>query len=388
VENGFTGWQFENYNSAAAGTAVVDTSSPIDGTASIKVTVSQSSATNWYLQLQEPFQMSAGLTYNISFKLRSSARVTVPFLVQEVGGASAIYLNQSPAVTTTAASYQYSFTANTSQAVVATFLVASIGTTTVWVDDLSIVETNPGSLQPPNITNAGVMGGASFVPGVAAGSWVVIQGANLSAVAEDTWASAIQGGQLPTSLDGVSVSIGGQPAYVYFVSPGQLNVIAPNIPAGQVQVTVTTAAGTTVPATVNVAAQAPAFFLWPNNQAVATRQDGSYAVKPGTFAGATTLAAHPGDVLILWGTGFGPTTPPAPSGVPVPATTAYNCSPVTVTLGATSAPVYGCALSSGSAGLYQIAIQVPATIANGDYALQATVNGALSPGGVILSVQQ
>jgi hypothetical protein len=35
-----------------------------------------------------------------------------------------------------------------------------------------------------------------------------------------------------------------------------------------------------------------------------------------------------------------------------------------------------------------VAIQVPAGLANGDYSLQAVVNGALSPGGVILSVQQ
>ena len=61
---------------------------------------------------------------------------------------------------------------------------------------------------------------------------------NLAGVT-DTWDKAIVNGQLPTTLDGVSVSIGGQPAYVRFVSAGQINVVAPNIGAGSVNVTVT-----------------------------------------------------------------------------------------------------------------------------------------------------
>ena len=51
--------------------------------------------------------------------------------------------------------------------------------------------------------------------------------------------------QLPTTLDGVSVTMGGKPAYVYFISSGQLNVLAPDLGSGPVPVTVTTPAGTT-----------------------------------------------------------------------------------------------------------------------------------------------
>ena len=46
--------------------------------------------------------------------------------------------------------------------------------------------------------------------------------------------------------------------------------------------------------------------------------------RPPTFAGATTIAAKPGDVLILWGTGFGPTSPAAPPGRQVPADRTYS----------------------------------------------------------------
>ena len=76
------------------------------------------------------------------------------------------------------------------------------------------------------------------------------------------------------------------------------------------------------------------FFLWPGSQAVATRQDYSYAVKPGTFAGATTVAAKSGEIIILWATGFGPTTPSALSGVSVPGNGSYpTATSPTVTIG-------------------------------------------------------
>jgi len=240
----------------------------------------------------------------------------------------------------------------------------------------------------PSIDVGGVVSGASFQPGIVPGSWLTIKGNNLSPVASDTWEKAIVGGKLPTSLDGVSVNVGSQKAFVYFVSPTQINVQAPDVGSGPVPVTVTTAGGTSVSVTANVVAQAPAFFLWPGNQAVATRQDASLAVKNGTFAGATTVAAKPGDVLILWGTGFGPTTPPVAAGIQVPGDKIYNANPVTVKIGTADAQVFGAALSPGFAGLYQIAIQVPASMADGDYTLKATVSGTTSPDGVILSVKK
>jgi len=122
---------------------------------------------------------------------------------------------------------------------------------------------------------------------------------------------------------------------------------------------------------------------------VATRTDYSYAVKAGTFAGATTIPAKPGDVIVLWATGFGPTTPAPPPGVAVPSTTSYPTATLpTVTIDSIPATVYGAALAPGSAGLYQIAIQVPASLSDGDWPIQASIGGVLSPVGTILSVHQ
>jgi uncharacterized protein (TIGR03437 family) len=235
---------------------------------------------------------------------------------------------------------------------------------------------------------AGIVSGASFQPGIASGSWITITGTNLSPVT-DTWANAITNGNLPTSLDGVSVSIGGQPAYVAYVSPTQINAVAPNISSGTVSVTVTTPSGTSSAITATAQPVQPAFFQWPGNYAVATRQDYSLAVKNGTFPSLTTTPAKPGDVIILWGTGFGPTSPPAPEGEVVPSSTTYNsANPVTVTVGTVSATVYGAALAPGYAGLYQIAIQIPPSMSNGDYAVIATVLSGQSPSTTLIAVQQ
>src|ERR1019366_4379362 len=100
--------------------------------------------------------------------------------------------------------------------------------------------------------------------------------------------------------------MGGKAAYVYYISPGQLNVLAPDVPAGPITVTATTSAGTSAPFATTARTYGPAFFSWPDNQVVPTRTDYSYAVKAGPFAGAATVAAKPGDVIVLWATGFGP----------------------------------------------------------------------------------
>jgi uncharacterized protein (TIGR03437 family) len=52
-----------------------------------------------------------------------------------------------------------------------------------------------------------------------------------------------------------------------------------------------------------------------------------------------------------------------------------------------SASVYGAALARGFAGLYQVAIQVPASLGNGDWPIVATIGGVSSPSGAVLTVQ-
>jgi uncharacterized protein (TIGR03437 family) len=243
-----------------------------------------------------------------------------------------------------------------------------------------------GGSSPPVISVNGVVNGASFQPGIVANSWVTILGTNLAPKTDD-WSNSVVNGQLPTSLDGVSVSMGGMPAYIYYITPTQINLLAPDLPPGPTSITVTTPNGTSPPVTATVNLYGPAFFPWPSNQPVATRPDYSLAVKPGTFSGATTVAAKPGDVIILWGTGFGSTTPAAPVGAAVPGTPVYSTATLPIVmLRSTPLKVLGAALASGSAGLYQIAVQLPTGIGDGNYQIQATIGGLQSPSTTMLTV--
>ena len=240
---------------------------------------------------------------------------------------------------------------------------------------------NPGPTTLPLIASVSTSaGGQSFI---APNTWVSVYGSNFTAPNfTDTWGSSIKNGNLPTVLDGVSVMVGGVPAYVAYVSPAQINVLLPNVGLGQLQVTVTTAGGTSAPATITSQQDIPAFFEWPNNQPVATHADYTYAVANGTFSGVTTVPAAPGETIVLWGSGFGPTSPATPFGVAVPSTGPYTTtSNVTVLINNAPATVYQsvATLSPGNAGLYQVGVTIPASLANGTYTITTSVNGVTSP---------
>jgi mannan endo-1,4-beta-mannosidase len=246
---------------------------------------------------------------------------------------------------------------------------------TDYIDNLRAAAPTTAPSLP---TISSVSNAASGQAGAASGAYFSIYGSNFLAAgsAALTWSGWIVNGNLPTTLGGVSVTIGGQAAYIYYVSPTQINVVAPGLTAGPVQVVVTTAAGNSVPFSTTAQTVQPAFFPW-GNYPVATRLDYSYAVPNGTLSVPST-AANAGDTIILWGTGFGNTSPLAPIGQEVPPAS-YAVSGVSVTIGNTQATVYGTALTPGYAGLYQVAIQVPTTLASGTYNLVATVNGVQSP---------
>jgi uncharacterized protein (TIGR03437 family) len=242
----------------------------------------------------------------------------------------------------------------------------------------------------PTIASAGVVNAASFQAAVSTGAWVTIQGSNLANSSRSWTGSDFTGNALPKALDGVSVTIDGKAAYVGYISPAQINVLAPADSAqGPVAVQVTSNGVTGAAGTAQLQAAAPAFFLWSGKYAVATRADYSLVAPANLFQGVVTAPAKPGDVIILWGTGFGATTPAVDPGVLPPSDPlAAVANTVTVTVAGAPATVVGAALAPGNAGLYQIAVQIPASVADGDQPLVAQVSGIQSPSNVFLSVQR
>jgi len=98
----------------------------------------------------------------------------------------------------------------------------------IILHDLVILPTAPATAAAPSISANGVVNSASYQPGVVANAWTTILGTNLAPRTDD-WSRSIVDGRLPTSLDGVSVMIGGKPAAIAFISTGQLNVLAPDV---------------------------------------------------------------------------------------------------------------------------------------------------------------
>ena len=232
------------------------------------------------------------------------------------------------------------------------------------------------AVTPPVITK--VVSAASFEAPIEAGSWVMIQGTDL-ANSQRLWqTSDFDGANLPKVLDGVSVTIDNQPAYVEYISPTQINVLAPTDSAtGTVNVVVTNNGHSSAPATAQLQAVAPAFFMTPSYNVIAS-------VLPNYTLVTANAPAHPGDMVVLWCTGLGPTTPPAPAGSLVSGAPA-TATPV-VTVGGLQVQVISSVLTTGAAGLYQITIQLPANVPTGTVAIQASIGNASTQSGVTLFV--
>jgi uncharacterized protein (TIGR03437 family) len=96
------------------------------------------------------------------------------------------------------------------------------------------------------------------------------------------------------------------------------------------------------------------------------------------------VAAKAGDSLVLFGVGFGPTTPPVAAGQAFSGAAATN-SAVTLLINSKSETPAFAGLTS--AGLYQFNMTVPAGLGTGDVPLQATLGGVMTPSGVVLSLQ-
>jgi len=251
---------------------------------------------------------------------------------------------------------------------------------------ITVISLSPAPVPAqPTANITAVANGASFQAGFASATWVSIFGANLSQTTRTWQGGDFVSGLLPTSLDGVSVTINGRAAYVEFISPTQVNVLAPDdTTVGAVQVQVTTAQGKSNSFTAQKQQFAPGFFTIGGNYVAALHADYTYVAKPGLLAGVTTQPAKPGETILIYGTGFGPTNPPLASAQLV-TTPAALANSVQVTIGGVAAPVAYAGLVE--AGLYQLNVTVP-NVANGDAAVVAQIGGVRTQTGVSITVQQ
>jgi uncharacterized protein (TIGR03437 family) len=255
----------------------------------------------------------------------------------------------------------------------------------VYIADFS---NNKLRLLTPTGTTVGLTTNAfGNVRVLAANSWVALRGTNLSPTGDSrTWqTSDFVNNLMPTSLDGVSVTMNGVKAYIYYISPTQLNILTPpNLTAGTVQIQVTNGSSTSAPAVVEVQQYSPSFFVFNGGPyAIAEHLNGGLAGPATLFPGLSTPAA-PGEEIVFYANGFGPTSTPVTAGASVQSGTLP--ASLAVTIGGFEATVKFAGLISP--GLYQFNVVVPLTVPNGDAAVIATYNGATTQTGVLLTVSQ
>ena len=212
----------------------------------------------------------------------------------------------------------------------------------------------------PQIT--GLANGASFTETYAPGGILTVFGKQLAPAT----GSAPQV-PLPNQMAGVSATINGITAPLYYVSPSQLNIQIPyGIPANSTAVLQVSNNGQAAVDTFRIAAAAPGIFTF----------DGG---APVPFASAAR-----GQVVTLYITGAGAVSPAVSTGAAPASGIAIANLPkpvgaVTVTVGGATASIQFAGIPWGLVGVVQINYQVPSQAPLGAQSVIVSIGSVASP---------
>jgi uncharacterized protein (TIGR03437 family) len=227
---------------------------------------------------------------------------------------------------------------------------------------------------PPVITKvANAEGEATTIAG---NTWTEIKGSGFG-TGTRIWKDAdFVNQQLPTSLDGISVTMNGKAAYVYYISPTQINVLTPpDLGNGTINVQVAVAGITSGAFSVQAQAVSPSFFIaGAGPYVLATHLDGTL-VGPTTLYPGFSTPASTNETVILYANGFGATNPPVVKGS-ISQSGPLVTLPI-VQIGPNIAYVRFAGLISP--GLYQINVDIPAGTPSGDNAILSGVGTTPAP---------
>ena len=225
----------------------------------------------------------------------------------------------------------------------------------------------------------------------------------------------IADGHLPTTMDGVCVEVNQQRAFLMAMYPNQINfqvpTLAPTPPGQSLPVQVVLDCGSAAEARTNVFmlardTTAAEFFSIPssyyfNSIAAVQAQTGQLVGPPLPPPEYQFSTARPGDIVSLYLTGLGPTSPPADPGV-IPSSAAQTQQPVRVAITDGAATGYSiggillpipvtvlyAGIAPGYPGLYQVNVQIPSgglfPIGGADFfQMTLTVGARSSPPGYL-----
>ena len=191
--------------------------------------------------------------------------------------------------------------------------------------------------------------------------------------------------RIPTSLAGTRILFNGVPAPLLYVSATQASAIAPYSLDGQTsaQVVVQSQGRVSAALTVAVKSADPGLFS-ANRQGTGP---GAILNQDGTLNSDGNPAA-PNSVVVLFGTGFGPTNPLATDGQLTSSTNPPRLRDgLTVTIGGLPATVeYGGPAPGAVAGLYQVNVRIPPSALRGNLPIKVTIGTSASQDGLTVAV--
>ena len=120
------------------------------------------------------------------------------------------------------------------------------------------------------------------------------------------------------------------------------------------QVVVTNSSGVSAATTVQLQSVLPGFFRLTEDYVTATDSLGGYVAPANLVSGLLTMPAKPGDTIVLWGTGFGPTNPGLTAGEVV-TNAAPLLNPVKIRIGQATAELNYVGVTG--VGVYQFNVQ-------------------------------
>ena len=239
----------------------------------------------------------------------------------------------------------------------------------------------------PFVTPAGFTSAASFAltnpNGIAPGELLAIFG---TAIGPAQLANLVVDGSgaVTTSLAGTRVLFDGSPGPLIFTAAGQISVVAPQSLTGKdsVQVVVEYLGVQTSPIRFSVVNSNPAIFTLNSKGS----GDGAIIRPNGDIISADN-PGKPGEVLVVYGEGYGAATPSLADGLILVSTLPVPVSPVTLLID--DKPVetsYAGGAPSLINGVLQINFKVP-DLAAGSHQIQLQVGDRKSPSGVTLQTK-
>jgi uncharacterized protein (TIGR03437 family) len=322
----------------------------------------------------------------ITFGLTAGSSGTIVVSLTESTGATVAFLSR-------AFNFFYDF-ASCSGTSVAACATGQVGLTPGAVMSGTVHGTFDAT--PVIRASQGVISASGYggFPAVAPGTWMEIYGTNLANVVSQTWASAdFKGNAAPTALGATTVTIGGQSAFIDYVSPNQVNAQVPsNVSPGSQQVIVSTPGGISkaYPITVNVTEPGllapPVFNLKAGQYIAALFPDGvTFVLPPGSIPGVASARAKPGDTIVFYGIGFGTVKPDTAAGQIVTQSNILNGN-FQASFGGIPATVSFSGLTGGYLGLYQFNVVVPSMAASDIVPLVFSLDAASGTQKLLISV--